>query len=127
MQNEIKITKDIFTDASLAFSRVNIGDTVDGMCGYRELALSIGDIVHLLRGGCLYTNDEEYGTTIVLKRLSRDDDEYEDLDADDDWDYSDICYECGGYGDDYSFDEDGEIVSACPACPFNRFKEEIND
>lgn len=125
--NEQKITKDIFTDASLAFSRVNVGDTVDGLCGYRECALSIGDIVHLLRGGCLYTNDGEYGTTIVLKRLSRDDDEYEDLDADDDWDYSDICYECGGYGDDYSFDEDGEIVSACPACPFNRFKEEIND
>ena len=125
--NEKKITKDIFTDAWLAFSRVNVGDTVDGLCGYRECALSIGDIVHLLRGGCLYTHDGECGTTIVLKRLSLDDDEYEDLNAYDAWDYSDICYECSGYGDDYSFGKDGEIVSNCPACPFNRFKEEIND
>lgn len=31
----------------------------------------------------------------------------------------DPCYECGGYGDDYSFDEDGELVSNCPDCPFN--------
>ena len=125
--NEQKITKDIFTDASLAFSRVNIGDTVDGMCGYRELALSVGDIVHLLHGGCLYTNDGEYGTTIVLRRLGRDDDESEDIDSDDTLDYDDICYECSGYGDDYSFDEDGEIVPVCPTCPFNRYKESLYD
>lgn len=124
MQNEQKITKDIFTDAWLAFSRVNVGDTVDGMWGYRECALSVGDIVHLLRGGCLYTENGEYAMTVVLKRAQTDDDEYEDLDADDDWDYSDICYACTGYGDDYSFDEDGELVSDCPTCPFNRYKED---
>ena len=26
------------------------------------------------------------------------------------------CYECKGYGDDYYFDEDGELVSACETC-----------
>ena len=62
--------------------------------------------------------------TVVLKRAQTDDDEYEDLDTDDDWDYSDICYECTGYGDDYSLDEDGELVSDCPTCPFNRCKED---
>lgn len=28
----------------------------------------------------------------------------------------DVCYECTGYGDDYYFDEDGEMVSACSDC-----------
>lgn len=32
---------------------------------------------------------------------------------------SDYCYECSGYGDDYYFDEDGDLVSACDDCPFN--------
>ena len=35
-----------------------------------------------------------------------------------DWDL-DHCYECRGYGDDYYFDDDGELVSACDDCPFN--------
>ena len=38
-------------------------------------------------------------------------DEYED--------YYDHCYECTGYGDDYSFDEDGNLVSNCEDCPHN--------
>lgn len=30
------------------------------------------------------------------------------------------CYECEGYGDDYSYDdESGELVSNCENCPFN--------
>lgn len=29
------------------------------------------------------------------------------------WDDGDICYECTGYGDDYFFDENGELVCAC--------------
>ena len=37
-----------------------------------------------------------------------------------DW-YADVCYECGGYGDDYFVNEDGELESACPNCPFNNF------
>lgn len=40
----------------------------------------------------------------------------------------DICYECGGYGDDYSIDENGELVWNCPTCLFNPFRdEEVND
>lgn len=35
---------------------------------------------------------------------------------DDDYDY---CYECGCYGDDYSFDDDGELHWNCPDCPMN--------
>lgn len=32
----------------------------------------------------------------------------------------DHCYECGGYGDDYSYDEEtGELVSNCDNCPYN--------
>lgn len=31
----------------------------------------------------------------------------------------DQCYECSGYGDDYSFHDDGELVSNCEGCPWN--------
>ena len=51
---------------------------------------------------------------------------------DDDYDY---CYECGGYGDDYSFDDDGELHWNCPDCTMNpdryddegRVKDENSD
>ena len=36
----------------------------------------------------------------------------------------DRCYECTGYGDDYSYDEDGELVSNCSDCPWNRVNDE---
>ena len=29
------------------------------------------------------------------------------------------CYECRGLGDDYYFDDSGELVCACTECPFN--------
>ena len=29
------------------------------------------------------------------------------------------CYECRGLGDDYYFDENGELGSACDGCPNN--------
>ena len=29
------------------------------------------------------------------------------------------CYECRGLGDDYGFDEDGELVNRCSDCPCN--------
>lgn len=46
----------------------------------------------------------------------------EEFELDDYWDdYGDICYECQGYGDDYYFNEDGEIECACDDCPFNGF------
>ena len=33
----------------------------------------------------------------------------------DDWedDDLDVCYECGGYGDDYSIDKNGELICNC--------------
>ena len=33
------------------------------------------------------------------------------------------CYECSGYGDDYSFDENGEMICNCESCPFNSSNE----
>ena len=35
----------------------------------------------------------------------------------------DYCYECGGYGDDYYINDDGELVSACDDCPHNSANE----
>lgn len=29
------------------------------------------------------------------------------------------CYECGGYGDDFYTDENGDLQSFCDSCPFN--------
>jgi hypothetical protein len=43
----------------------------------------------------------------------------------DDW--ADICYECGGYGDDYSIDEDGELVCNCDTCWVRRAEFEEDD
>ena len=33
-------------------------------------------------------------------------------------DYADVCYECTGYGDNYFFNDDGELEPYCPYCPF---------
>lgn len=34
--------------------------------------------------------------------------------------YNDICYECGGYGDDYYYDEElDELVCRCGTCWVN--------
>lgn len=40
----------------------------------------------------------------------------DDYEEEDPYDY---CYECGGYGDDYYMDEDGELVCRCPECLMN--------
>ena len=37
------------------------------------------------------------------------------------------CYECSGYGDDYYFDENGELVPACVDCPFNDDEDEEDE
>lgn len=42
---------------------------------------------------------------------------------DDDWD-NDYCYECTGYGDDYSYGEDGELICNCVTCPCNPNRDE---
>lgn len=33
------------------------------------------------------------------------------------------CYECSGYGYDYSYDDDGELVSNCDDCLLNPYNE----
>lgn len=43
----------------------------------------------------------------------------ENEDESDVWDDYDQCYECGGYGDDYYYDEEkDELVSNCSTCPY---------
>jgi len=34
------------------------------------------------------------------------------------------CYECKCYGDDYYFDDNGDLVSACSECPIWRRRNE---
>lgn len=59
-----------------------------------------------------YEEDDEYDCDEEYEH-----DYWDDYDEDDyDW-----CYECTGYGDDYFVNEDGELESACPTCPHNRF------
>jgi hypothetical protein len=45
------------------------------------------------------------------------------MNDEDEWDYDedewDHCYECSGYGNDYSFDDDGELICYCPNCLMN--------
>lgn len=36
-------------------------------------------------------------------------------------DYDNMCYECKGYGDDYYFDENGDLIYYCAECPFNGY------
>ena len=44
------------------------------------------------------------------------------------WDDDDVCYECGGYGDDFYVGETGELVCRCLECPFNKIDfDEYND
>ncbi len=40
--------------------------------------------------------------------------------------YFRICRECTGYGDDYYFNEEGELTCACPDCWVTKEKEEKN-
>lgn len=43
----------------------------------------------------------------------------------DEIDRAERCYECGGYGDDYSYDDEaGELVSNCETCPFNSLNQD---
>lgn len=36
----------------------------------------------------------------------------------------DVCYECGGYGDDYSMNENGDLVCNCDTCPFSNWEDD---
>lgn len=44
-----------------------------------------------------------------------------------DKDEFDYCYECEGYGDDYSVDENGELVHNCETCQSNPFRGDWDD
>jgi len=48
------------------------------------------------------------------KSISVEFQEQEEIAEDDDY-----CYECGGYGDDYSVDDNGELVCNCDDYPNN--------
>lgn len=37
----------------------------------------------------------------------------------------DWCYKCGGYGNDFRLDENGELVCNCPDCPMNPDNDDI--
>ena len=47
------------------------------------------------------------------------DDELEDDIGPSDYFDDDYCYECQGYGDDYQFDEDGDLICMCDNCVHN--------
>lgn len=54
---------------------------------------------------------------------------FDDLDdLDDRYDnWEDYCYECTEYGDDYSEDEDGNLVNNCETCPHNTWSNYWED
>lgn len=39
----------------------------------------------------------------------------------------DYCYECSGYGDDYSLDDNCELICNCDSCPNNPFNNDWDD
>ena len=60
----------------------------------------------------------------ITWKKSENDDEHKITEAEyikyrDERDNAERCYECSGYGDDYSFDENGEMINNCTNCPFN--------
>lgn len=50
--------------------------------------------------------------------------ESKDFDKDEAYDY---CYECEGYGNDYTENEDGDLICNCDTCPNNPFAEDDYD
>ena len=50
--------------------------------------------------------------------------ESKDFDKDEAYDY---CYECEGYGNDYTENEDGDLICNCVTCPNNPFAEDDYD
>lgn len=41
--------------------------------------------------------------------------------------YNDYCDDCKIYGDNYSYDEDGNFINNCSSCPFNLAAEYLNE
>ena len=42
-------------------------------------------------------------------------------------DYNDYCEDCSLYGDDYFYNEEGELECRCPTCAFNDNDDEYGD
>ena len=66
----------------------------------------------------------------TVKKIDKIQFMFEDFDEfpqedDDFWENYDWCNECGGYGDDYYMDENGELVCNCPDCPMNPDNNEV--
>ena len=96
-KNGVIYTKDaVFKafDKSLKISQLLIGETI-------LIAMFHADVTGFCHNGFEISDEKDDGE--------------EDDDSLDDYDY---CYECGGYGDDYYFD-DGEMQCRCQECPFN--------
>ena len=64
------------------------------------------------------------GATMINSESYEDEEEVDidDSDGEPDW-----CYECTGYGDDYSLNEDGELVHNCDSCKFNPLKDDEDE
>ena len=60
--------------------------------------------------------DNEKHPKLIITDMAEDADPEEEKEYFDDYDF---CYECGGYGDNYSINEKGELVRNCDDCPFN--------
>ena len=61
-----------------------------------------------------YRNDKP--PKLIITDMAEDSDPEEENDYFDDYGF---CYECSGYGDNYSINEKGELVCNCDDCPFN--------
>ncbi len=48
----------------------------------------------------------------------------EEMEKEQEW--ADACYECTGYGDDWYFDQAGQLVSACKDCWVAKEREEAD-
>lgn len=93
----------------------DIVDSLDEQLSEKiELLSEINDIL------CDFEVTPESALVEISKLLSSQDNYDEEYDEDEDpWDDYDWCYECTGYGDDYHYDENGELVSSCDDCPNN--------
>ena len=82
--------------------------------------INLDDLLQFSPQGKNINADVMRGIEMVMEYVSGmdyidTDDVHESLK--DEW--NDYCYECRGYGDDYYFDENGEIHDRCSECAYN--------
>lgn len=80
-------------------------------CGFYDLHEDHADCYN--EWLCEYITEEQFDSEALQEE-------------DTDW-YLDPCEECTGYGDDYSYDEHGDLVNNCPTCPVNISRMEADD